>query len=221
MIRNIFVKNGNDIRSYLIHIDEERLKTVQIKMDSTSPKSDVQTGFFVDDKVLECLLAGNERIKIIEKSEVNGKIECKYSIYEAHPLSIICDEILNAPTAIELSMAINDLFNYKPQNNRDLSYLQHLIASISIIQLDLNLITNSKVPVKVKKNILKTIQDAFAKILSQYDTLEFHQDFEEAFVREIAYQEEQISEYKYTPEEIKVTRKRILNSLPNDDKLLK
>lgn len=220
MIRNIFVKNGNELKSYLVSIAEEGIKKVQEKIDFHMPKSDIQTGIFVNEKIIQNLLSEKEKVQIVEKSSIGDNLIFKYYICEVHPLSAICDDILNAATSIELSMAINELFNYIPQDENDLSYHQCLTNAIQFVKIDINFISNSKASSRVKKNILKTIQDSFVQMISAYETLEFSQDFEEAFKREISYQETQISEYKYTPEEIKMTRKRILNKLP-DNKILK
>lgn len=239
MIMNVFAKKGDIVEPYSVIIDEKLIKNIQSKIDTWNGKGNIKE--VTAASLLEYCYLG-KKIEIISKKYVGqGEIfyYCcpsvetvdmyKYKFYEytQHPLSKLCDNILNDYQPLDLSEHIGKLINWTTEDDEEIAFVKQLLSAFKFEKLNINDIVKSDLTLEEKRTLLQRIRYAIKNYIPPRQILVASKDYEEEVEKRIHDMESFNSgffgrqlkgkDFKYTLEEKKNIERKILSKLPNVD----
>ena len=223
MIKTIFINQNDKINAYLINIKTNKIKRIQNSIDKSYGKGKILTittspDFFIGNSNLF-----GKNIEIISKKYVSTRIhfdyccaECdtiniyeyKYYAYTPHKLSILCKQLLDSTNSLNLSYTINEILNYKTLNDDEQRFLNKILNSLKFKKID-----NIKLLMKFINVLKKETNQDFNNVVEE--KINSMQSFNEAFHKRELNNEPLI----YTKEEKIKIRKKIISSLPTQEKI--
>ena len=170
MQMNIFVNNNNNVETYLVDINIEKLKELQKAIILSTEKGDIKKNIakhlrIPNGDILEII--SKRKVVFIRKSlkkynfkQYTSDYLFEYYLYKPHFLSIICDVFVknNETTPINYSFYIRKLLEYKPINDQDEIFLNDLISCFSFNKYTDEQIVESNIDLSKKKNILDKLK---------------------------------------------------------------
>jgi hypothetical protein len=157
----IYATDGASVEMYNVIFSDE-FRKVQIKIDDWHGRGDLNTceAFHLKPK------EPSNRIEILSSKFITlvevyypygqeigpvGYYTYQYYEYVPHPLSRLCDNLLNVHESLELSKDIRTLLEWTPQSEEEKKFLKELLLCINFQKLDVNRI-----------NYLRKIQHSLA-----------------------------------------------------------
>lgn len=239
MTMNIFAKRDYIVEPYSVIIDEEIIKNIQSKIDTWNGKGEIKEVKAASLLEYGCL---GEKIEVISKKyagkgeifyyccpsvETVDMYNYKFYEYTQHPLSKLCDTILNDYQALDLSEHIARLLNWTTEDDEEIAFVRQLLSAFKFEKLNINDIVKSDLTLEEKKILLQRIRNAIKNYIPPRQILVAPKDYEEEVKKrindmELIYsgfygRELKGEDFKYTLEQKKNIKRRILSNLPNVD----
>lgn len=203
MTMNVFAKKGYKVELYNVTIDEKLIKNIQSKIDTWNGKGEIKE--VKTDVLLECGYL-DKKIEVISQEYV-GKgcltdyfcpsletvniYNFKFYEYTQHPLSKLCDTILEDYQPLDLSEHIVKLINWTTEDNEEISFVKQLLSAFRFEKLN------------IKKEVKKRIEKM--------------ENFNSGFYGS----ELNGKDFKYNLVQKKIIKRKILSNLPNVNKITK
>lgn len=232
MVGTIYVKNGIAIENYTANINADKIKKVQAKIDDHYGKGELleQTTFCLNPmndfslygkkiEVVSKIYAGETTLISIccgEYDETTTSLYYyKYYAYEQGDLSLICDKILKARNAIDLSVAIKHLLTFSSKIEYENDLAEELKSCIEFKKISVNEQLHSLAFINT---FLKKHRDknemfpraSFGEELKK--RIAGQEAFNHGFLRGV--------DPNFTPKEKIAYRKRILDTLPTTSSIV-
>ena len=238
---NIFAVGDNIVQSFYVTMNEELLKVVQKKIDNWYGKGEIKE---VKAASLFGVGAPGKRIEVVSKRYL-GKGEVfyyccpaiesvdiynyKFYEYSPHPLSKLCDNLLKDFESLDYSKHLAELLSWDSDNKEEMLFVKELISTFKFKKINIkDLIQNDSTNIE-KRTILKSFIERIKKVPPKRTNVLVPKSYDESVENKIADYEAFNSgfysrelngcDFKYTEEQKRDIKKRILKTLPTVDSI--
>lgn len=235
MDRNIYVINNEDVEIYYVEIDEDKLIKIQEQIDLWNGKGNLKRESRANLSVYDDYSLVNKKVEIVSKIYIGEKevyYDCcsvrdtidmyffEYYAYVPHPLSKLCDNIINNYKAIELSNHVRELIEWNSYDLKEKKFVAELLSCFKFTKLNMADIMKSNLSVEAKRGLIGKILNFINRKQQVYYNLIYPRNFDEAVNDEIRRQEGfeignlERKGFEFTDDEKKEIKKKILSKLP-------
>lgn len=232
----IYVNNNNNVETYLVNIDIEKIKSINTSIDDWTDKGEliVETGqylepsFSIKREIISQKQIGFTKDKWVIHRNNHPVYEFKYYEYPPHPLSLLCEnffKIENKKLPLECSSYLRKIIDYIPTNYDEEKYLSDIISCFQLTKIDTEELAKSDIDLTKKISLLNKIK--FLLTNKELPKSEFlpksYIDLIESRLneREIIVSNSNFCSIRYTEEQRNNRKIRALNSLPKNEDLKK
>lgn len=239
MKMNLFALKDDVVQHFLVIVDEKKIKKIQSEINDWNGKGEVKEVTAVSiAEHFEC----GKKIEVISK-EYSGKGEVFYSCcqevemmdmynykfyqYTPHPLSTLCDVILNDYESLDFSKHVAKLLNWNALNQEEVVFVNKLIDAFKFKRLYIDEVVKCDLTIEEKKSMLKRIKDAIKNeikpriivITSKTYEMEVEKKIHDMEVVNSGFFGRELNgaDFKYSQEEKNNIKRKILSSLPKVD----
>lgn len=236
---NIFAVKDDKVQIFSVVKDKKTIKNIQAKIDEWNGKGDLKE---ITTGNLNDIADSGEKIEIVSEQYV-GKEDVffyccpsiekmdmynyKFYQYNQHPLSKLCDTLLNDYNSLDFSEHIAQLLSWSSDNNKEMTFVSELICAFEFKKISVEKIIQSDLTLGEKRNILIMIKDSIKQIQQPRKNTSsiksYRKEVEgrikdmESFNSGFYGRELHGKDFKYTKDEKVAIRRKILKSLPSTD----
>jgi len=243
MDKIIFVMSDNNVDTYSVNIDEQKIRNIQSSIDIYNGKGDILEGTGgVDFFSTFCFI--DKKVEVVSSNYVRTVQTCdyccgevsdidvynyKYYAYKQHRLSTLCDELLKTFNSLDLSYIIRELLEYKPETELEQIFLNQLIRAIRLEKVSINDVIELDLTPVEKSTFLTRIRGALRKNDCEHLIITCPTQFEDTVnqrisdietINEAFYSRELCGQpFQYTDQEKICIKRKVLSSIPSISQL--
>lgn len=243
MKMNIFAVKDDTVQTFYVIIDEKKIKDVQSKIDVWNGKGEIKE---VKAFSLSKYLGSNKKIEVVSKKyagkgqiffyccpsvETVDMYNYKFYEYRQHPLSKLCDTLLKDYESLDLSKHIGQLVNWASDDAEEMLFVNQLISTLKFKKVSADDIIKSNLTTEEKRTLLQRMMEAIKNITQPRKATTLSKSYEEEVNKKIHNMEMINSgfygrelkgkDFKYTFNQRKIVKRKILSTLPKTEQLIK
>lgn len=229
----IFALKKDVVETFCLLINKQKLIETQSMIDEWYGKGKVQN--IIAASTVQFRKFG-KKLEIISKKRVveetvdssdSDMFNYKFYMYEQHPLSKICDDILKCDDSLELSEKIAVLINWTPKIKGEGLLLKELLTTFKFRRVSCDDIIESDLTIDKKRTLLQKMVDAIRKVEQPREIVFSSKFYEREVEKRICDMEiinsnlcrriSRVKDFKYSRKEKVMIKRNILSSLPKTD----
>lgn len=243
MEMNIFAVKDDIVQSFYVSMDENLIRMFRAKIDEWNGKGELKQTKAVN---FMNYVESGKKIEVVSKRysgkgkavyycsssiEIIPMYNYKFYQFTPHPLSKLCDTLLKDCESLDFSKHLAELLNWSSDDDEEMEFVGKLISAFKFKKTTVEEIVQSDLTIDEKRNVLRRIVDAIKNVSQPRKIVASPRSYEEEVERKINnmevfnsdfYERELHDEdFKYTPEQKVIEKRKILTSLPTSDSIMK
>ena len=243
MEMNIFAVKDDIVQTYYVTMNKKMIKNTQSKIDDWNGK-----GELIETKSASLMghMEFGKKIEVVSRKyagpgevfysccpdvETTDMYNYKFYKFKPHPLSKLCDTLLNDYEPLDFSKHLSQLLNWNSEDSKEMSFVSELISAFQFKKYDVEEIVQSNLTKDEKRNILTKLVDVIKKNNKSRKVIVSTKSYEEEVERKIESMEARNSgfysrelqgeDFKYSPKQKSIVKRKIFKSLPTVDLIVK